>query len=102
MSISNEDNVYREHIEFIELRPDLKMHYDEMMKDVVYSEIVIEEILRQLELRMTRHMREYGCYPFASYIQKEDLIKAKVYLNTVEEWVDLWDENKDAMYREDD
>lgn len=78
----------------------LKEHFNRLIQEIESEKIVIEEILRQRELRIERHRREWHCDPHNMKITSEDLSRTYAYLNTVEDWGDEYHEER--ITREDD
>lgn len=78
----------------------LKEHFNRLVQEIKSEKIVIEEILRQRELRIERHRREWHCDPHNMNITSEDLSRTHAYLNTVEDWDDEYHEER--ITREDD
>ena len=54
--------------------------------------MVTDEVLRQNEIRIEKHRRHFGYDPHNTGINREDIIMARRYLNTVETW-EGWDRN---------
>lgn len=60
--------------------------------EAFHTKMVTDEVLRQNELRIEKHRRLWGCDPNNTGIDREDIIMARRYLNTVETW-EGWDRN---------
>lgn len=78
----------------------LKDQFHRLVHEVKSENIALEEILRQRELRIERHRREWHCDPHNMNITSEDLSRTYAYLNTVEDWGDEYHDEK--ITREDD
>ena len=78
----------------------LRDRFNNLVGEGISKETVIDEILRQRELRILKHRREWHCDPHNMSIVEDDIIQARKYLNTVEDWGDEYHEER--ITREDD
>jgi hypothetical protein len=61
-------------------------------KNQVSKETAVKEILRQRELRIVRHRREWHSDPHNMEITQDDIAQTRKYFNTVEDWSDEYHE----------
>lgn len=85
---------------YINVYPHLKEPFDSLVEEIKSRDIVMDEIIRQRELRILKHRREWKCDPHNVAINSEDITQARKYLNTVEDWGDEYHEER--ITREDD
>lgn len=89
-----------ENDEFSVVRDAFNYLISEENKNQVSKETAVEEILRQRELRIREHRRDWHCDPRTMEIALTDIYHTRSYFNTVEDWSDEYHDEK--ITREDD
>lgn len=89
-----------ENYQFSHIRDGFKYLISEENENHASKETAVEEILRQRELRIMRHRREWHCDPHNMEITQDDIAQTRKYFNTVEDWSDEYHDEK--ITREDD
>jgi hypothetical protein len=71
---------------YIKVFPNIREPFDKLVEEIKSRDIVIDEVLRQRELRFLKHRKEWHCDPTIKTITEGDIHHARAYLNTVEDW----------------
>jgi len=78
--------------QFSFIRDDFNYLISKENKNQVSKETAVKEILRQRELRIVRHRREWHSDPHNMEITQDDIAQTRKYFNTVEDWSDEYHE----------